>query len=207
MIPVKYKAVVPHDSLRPAQQKAIDAGLLDGKSLVIATPTASGKTLIATLALYRSVLAGKKGIYVAPLKALASEKAREFTQYPFTSALTIGDFDAVDSDLSSYDVIITTPEKLDSLMRHTAPWISSIGTVVVDEVHLLGDTSRGPTLELLITLLRRVLKDAQFIALSATIRNSDEIASWLNATLIQDNWRPVELKEAISTPEGLIYKK
>lgn len=207
MIPAEYKNAIPFSELRPAQKKALDAGLLEGKNILVATPTASGKTLIAVLAFLRAKKMGMKGVYVAPLKALASEKAREFKQYPFTSMLTVGDYDDNDSSLGEYDIILTTPEKLDSLLRHTTPWIQQVGCVVVDEIHLLGDNSRGPTLELLITLLKHVLPKAQFLALSATVQNSKEMAAWLDAELVVDTWRPIELKEAIHTQEGLIYKK
>ena len=69
--------------------------------------------------------------------------------------------------------------------------------MIIDEIHLLNDPSRGPTLEVLITILRRVLKKAQFIALSATIGNPEELAAWLDANLVVDDWRPVELKRGI----------
>lgn len=206
-LPLSYKDAIPFSTLRPSQQKALDAGLLDGKNILVATPTASGKTLIAVLAFIRAKQLGKKGIYVAPLKALASEKAREFKQYPFSSTLSIGDYDDNDTSLADYDIIITTPEKLDSLLRHTTPWIANVGCVVIDEIHLLGDTSRGPTLELLITILRQVIPHAQLLALSATVQNSKEIAAWLDAELVADTWRPVELREAVHTQNGLIYKK
>lgn len=206
-LPEEYRASIPFPNLRPAQEKAVAAGLLEGRSVMIATPTASGKTLIAILAFLRAVRAGQKGVYVAPLKALAGEKAREFKKYPFTSVLSVGDYDENDTSLGDYDVIITTPEKLDSILRHTTPWVSSVGVVVIDEVHMLGDSRRGPTLEVLITLLRHVLPNTQFVALSATVQNSAEIAAWLGAKLVTDSWRPVELREAVHTPSGLKYKK
>jgi helicase len=205
-LPEEYRSIVPFTTLRPSQQKALDAGLLDGKSLLVATPTASGKTLIAILGFIRATKLGMKAIYVAPLKALAGEKAREFTKYPFSSTLSVGDYDDNDVSLSQYDVIITTPEKLDSLLRHATPWLGKVGCIVIDEIHLLGDNHRGPTLEILVTLLRQVLPNTQFIALSATVQNSQELANWLGAQLIYDTWRPVALKEAIHTPDGVLYK-
>ncbi|MFC1768318.1 DEAD/DEAH box helicase [Nanoarchaeota archaeon] len=186
---------------RPAQQKSIENGLLDGKNILVCTPTASGKTLIAELGAYKSILdKSNKTIYIVPLKALASEKHKEFTKkYGDVSkiALSIGDKDSSDTYLNDYDLIITTSEKLDSLIRHHAPWINSVGCIIIDEIHLLNDPSRGPTLEIIITILRKLIPNAQIIGLSATIGNPEELAEWLNATLIKDDWRPVKLEKGI----------
>ena len=187
--------------LRPAQEKSVNKGLLEGRNLLVCTPTASGKTLIAELAALKSIIEGKgKTVYIVPLKALASEKYRDFKRrYDKIAkiALSIGDIDSSDSYLAEYDLIITTSEKLDSLIRHHSPWLSGIATVVVDEIHLLNDPERGPTLEILLTILKQLLKNAQIIALSATIGNSEELAEWLNADLVVDEWRPVKLHKGI----------
>lgn len=187
--------------LRPAQEKSIKKGLLEGKNLLVCTPTASGKTLIAELAALKSIIENKgKAVYIVPLKALASEKYRDFKKrYGKTAkiALSIGDNDSSDSYLAEYDLIVTTSEKLDSLIRHNSPWLSGVKTVIVDEIHLLNDTERGPTLEILLTILKKLLKNAQIIGLSATIGNAEELAEWLNADLIVDEWRPVKLHKGI----------
>jgi len=198
------------DELRPAQEKAIEAGLLDGKSLLVCTPTASGKTLIAELAAIKTILEHKaKVIYIVPLVALAQEKYKEFTKkYKglFKVAMSVGDYDSADSHLLDYDFIITTSEKLDSLIRHHAPWIVYARTIVIDEIHLLNDVSRGPTLEVLITLLKRVLKNVQILGLSATIGNPHELAEWLNAELVIDNWRPVPLHQGVLVGDTIEFK-
>ncbi len=189
------------NDLRPAQEKAINEGLLDYNNLLVCTPTASGKTLVAELALMNSILNNVgKAIYIVPLKALATEKFREFKKrYGHLASITvsIGDRDSADPYLSRYDLIITTSEKLDSLIRHKAPWLRDVKTVVIDEIHLIDDASRGPTLEILITLLRKLLGNIQIIGLSATIGNPKELARWLDAKLIEDFWRPVELHKGI----------
>jgi helicase len=186
---------------RPAQQKALDVGLLQGKNVLVCTPTASGKTLIAEMAAGKAILEGKgKAIYIVPLVALANEKSKDFKKkYAglFKVALSVGDFDSSDPHLMDYDLIICTAEKLDSLIRHHAPWLSRVSVVIVDEVHLLNDVSRGPTLEILITLLKKLLPHVQIIALSATIGNPDELAKWLDATLVKDDWRPVPLHKGV----------
>jgi helicase len=187
------------DTLRPSQEKAINAGLLEGKNLLICTPTASGKTLIGELAFGVNILDKKgKAIYIVPLKALANEKYKDFKKrYSdiFNIALSIGDLDSADSYLSNYDLIICTAEKLDSLLRHHAPWLINVNTIIVDEIHLLNDLERGPTLEIIITMLRQFLSRLQIIGLSATIGNPKELAGWLNAELVIDDWRPVKLKK------------
>lgn len=187
--------------LRPSQEKAINAGLLDGKNLLVCTPTASGKTLIAEMTATKTILeAGKKAVYIVPLVALASEKAKEFKKKYgelFKIMLSIGDLDNSEAKLANYDLIVCTAEKLDSITRHKTSWLHEIGVVIIDEIHLLNDVSRGPTLEILITLLRQIVPKAQIIGLSATIGNPQELADWLNAELVSDNWRPVPLHKGV----------
>jgi len=202
-IPKEFYKILEKDitKLRPAQEKAIKKGLLERKNLLVCTPTASGKTLIAELAALKSIIEGNgKAIYIVPLKALASEKYKDFKKrYDGIAkvALSIGDIDSSDSYLVDYDLIITTSEKLDSLIRHHAPWLSLISTIIIDEIHLLNDPGRGPTLEILITILRQLLNKAQIIALSATIGNPEELSEWLKAELVIDDWRPVKLHKGV----------
>ncbi|MFT4261503.1 MAG: DEAD/DEAH box helicase [Candidatus Woesearchaeota archaeon] len=202
MIPTKIKEIIDKKGfkeLRPSQKKSIDAGLFEGKNLLVCTPTASGKTLVGELSIVQHVLNGKKGVYIVPLRALASEKFKHFKkEYPeFNVKVSSGEVDSADRFLNDADIIITTSEKMDSLTRHRAEWINKLGVIVIDEIHLLNDQSRGPTLEVVITLLRKNLKNIQVIGLSATIGNPKELASWLNAELIEDSWRPVELKKGV----------
>ncbi len=197
--------------LRPAQEKAIAAGLLEGKSLIVCTPTASGKTLIAEFAALKSILDHRwKAVYIVPLKALATEKFKDFKKRYDTViriALSMGDMDSADPYLVDYDLIITTIEKLDSLIRHHTPWIPFVKTVIADEVHLLNDAGRGPTLEILLTLFKKILPQAQVIALSATIGNPEELAEWLGAKLVLDSWRPVTLEQGVYLDGTIEFKK
>ncbi|MEM4637813.1 MAG: DEAD/DEAH box helicase [Candidatus Woesearchaeota archaeon] len=208
-----YKSKIPEEifsvlegrikKLRPAQYKAIEEGLFKKNNLLICTPTASGKTLVAELAIMNIIFNNKgntkgKCVYIVPLKALASEKYEHFkNMYPFKTALSSGDIDSDDSYLANYDLIITTSEKFDSLLRHKIDWISKIKLVIIDEVHLLNDSSRGPTLEIIISILKQELKELQIIALSATIGNPKMLAEWLDAKLILDDWRPVKLYKGV----------
>lgn len=189
------------EEFRPAQKKAIDAGLLDGENLLITTPTASGKTLIGEMALVKTIMEGRgKGLYVVPLRALASEKFNQFREkYKglIRIGVSTGDLDDGGSDLSNYDLIFVTSEKVDSLLRHRTSWMPYVKCVVVDEIHLLNDIGRGPTLEVVLTLLRHIVPDMQIIGLSATIGNPKELAYWLCAKLVEDTWRPVVLEKGV----------
>lgn len=185
--------------LYPHQQEAIKKGLMKGQNLVIAVPTASGKTLIAMLAFFNALKKNKKVVYLVPLVSLANEKYQEFSEYFENKkvALSIGDYDSSDPYLAFYDIIVCTVEKFDSLMRHGSKWIKDVGLVVVDEIHLLNDASRGPTLEIVLTKILQSMK-VQIIALSATIKNVDEIASWLNSKFVISNFRPVKLVQGVA---------
>jgi len=189
------------EELRPSQIKSINAGLFDNKNLLVCTPTASGKTLVGELAILNAVFHDKgKAIYVVPLKALASEKFKDFKKLYdkyMKIAISSGDIDSADSYLEKYDVIITTSEKLDSLIRHRTHWLSQVCVVIIDEIHLLNDASRGPTLEIIITMIKKLLPKLQLIGLSATIGNPKELAEWLEAELVVDSWRPVRLDKGV----------
>jgi helicase len=193
--------------LYPPQQHAIEAGVLEGKNLVLASPTASGKTLVAELCILQHVLEHRgKAIYLAPLRALASEKFKEFQRYSaikkpngdhVRSGISTGDYDSSDPWLGRYDIILCTNEKADSLLRHKAPWMSELTLVIADEVHLLTEQNRGPTLEVVLTRLTEINPNIQVLALSATVRNAEEVGSWLKAGSVTTDWRPVPLKEGI----------
>jgi len=186
--------------LHPPQAKAVPYAL-DGRNLVVAIPTASGKSLIAYLAALKQVLErGGKVLYIVPLRALAAEKyddLRRFERLGLKVAMSAGDLDSPDPQLDNFDIIVATSEKADSLLRHQSSWLHSISLVVADEVHLIHDPDRGPTLEVTLTKFRKFNPDLQVIALSATIKNSKEVADWLNAEHVTSTWRPTPLKEGV----------
>jgi len=187
------------DELYPPQAQAVGPALL-GENLVLAIPTASGKSLVAYLAILASVLRGGKALYIVPLRALAAEKYEElkaFEPLGVKVGISVGDYDSVDPSLERFDVIVATSERADSLLRHRTHWLQQLTVVVADEVHLINDADRGPTLEVTLAKLRQVNPKAQVLALSATIRNSDELARWLEAEHIRSDWRPVPLKEGV----------
>ena len=193
--------------LYPPQAKALKSGVLEGRNLVLAIPTASGKTLVSEIVMVNRLLRdGGKAVYLVPLKALAEEKYREFKEWEklgLKVAATTGDYDSTDEWLGKYDIIVATAEKFDSLLRHNARWIDDVKLVVADEVHLIGSYDRGATLEMILT---HMLGRAQILALSATVGNAEELAEWLDAELVVSDWRPVELKRGVFHTGTLIWE-
>lgn len=194
-----------YTKLYPPQADSVKSGLLDGQSILVSAPTASGKTLIAMLAML-SYLSNNKGkvIYLSPLRALAAEKFTEFKKLEKIAlgnkvkvAISTGDFENIEKNLEKSNVLILTNEKMDSIIRHGAEWVDEIGLVISDEVHLIGDENRGPTLEMILTQLKLLETKPQIVGLSATITNSDEIADWLECKLVKNDWRPVPLSEGV----------
>ena len=199
--------------LYPPQAEAVTKGVLDGKSLLMAVPTAAGKTLIAELCMVKSILAnGGRCLYIAPLKALASEKYNDFkNKYAplgIEVGLAIGDKDSPSQHLNRYKILVATAEKVDSLLRSRAQWlINSLSVAVLDEIHFINDNSRGPTLEILAARLRQLNPNIQILGLSATVSNAAEIAQWLKAELVSSSWRPIPLKEGVYYSERIQFHR
>ena len=183
--------------LYPPQAACVEAGLLEGKNLLISIPTASGKTLLAEMAMGVQIAHGGKCLYIVPLRALASEKFEEFKSHGAKVGVATGDFDRTDNQLGSHDIIVATSEKVDSLLRNRARWLSDVTLMVLDEVHLIGSEHRGATLEMVIAKMRYANPQMQIIGLSATIGNPKALASWLDAALITSSWRPVDLRQGV----------
>ncbi len=188
----------------PPQTEALPH-VIDGKNVVLAVPTAAGKTIVAYIGmLNRLQQIGGKALYIVPLRAIAREKYEElktFEQFGYRVGISTGELDESDTRIFRFDIIVCTSEKADSLLRHGSKWVSDISILVIDEVHLIHDPTRGPTLEVIIAHFRALNPETQIIALSATIQNAVELTDWLDAKLVQSDWRPVPLKE------GVLYKK
>jgi len=142
-IPESVKQVITNSGiseLYPPQEEAIKAGALEGKNLVLASPTASGKTLVAELCALKHIIEKDgKVLYLTPLRALASEKYQDFKRYTAIRKLngrrvnvgiSTGDYDSSDPWLGKFDIIVTTNEKGDSLLRHRARWVDELSLIV-----------------------------------------------------------------------------
>ncbi len=186
--------------LYPPQEKALPF-ILNGKNTVLSIPTASGKSLIAYIGIVNKLLKeGGKALYIVPLKALAHEKYEElllFEKLGFKIGISTGDLDDSDLRLARFDIIVCTSEKADSLLRHKVTWVDKIKVLVIDEIHLINDADRGPTLEVIISHFKSLNPNTQIIALSATIKNATELSIWLDAQLVESDWRPVKLREGV----------
>jgi helicase len=183
------------EELYPPQVAAVEAGVCEGRNLVAAVPTASGKTFVAELAM---LTADGPALYIVPLRALAREKYESFAELPHVEVgISTGDFDSPAEELADYDVVVATSEKVDSAIRNGADWLTELACVVVDEVHLLGAEARGPTLEVTLSNLRRRTPGVQVVGLSATVDNPGEVADWLDAELVESTWRPVDLRTGV----------
>lgn len=188
--------------LHPPQAEAASS-ILSGRNTLVAIPTASGKSLLAYMAMIQRLSEGhkqSKAIYIVPLKALAMEKYEDLSQIAkamdLKIGLGIGDATAEAKNIEDCNILVCTSEKLDSLLRHKAELVTNLTCVVADEFHLMNDSTRGPTLEINLTRLRHIRPDAQLIALSATVGNCQALADWLDADLVQSDWRPVALEYA-----------
>ncbi len=203
-------------SLYPPQADVIRGGLLNNKNMLISIPTASGKTLMAELAMLTSIIKNHgKALYIVPLKALASEKYKRFCKFEgigqfdgkaITTAKSTGDYRSKSEKLGEADIIVVTSEKADSLIRNKAPWLEYISVAVVDEIHLVDDDDRGATLEMIIAKLRRINPKIQIIGLSATVGNPEEVAKWLKAELVVSEWRPTNLKEGVYHQNAIHFR-
>jgi replicative superfamily II helicase len=192
-------------TLRSIQKEAIAKGLFFRKSFLVCAPSGSGKTLIGELCAIHALFNNfGKSAYLVPFKALASEKylsfKHDYERFGIRVELSIGDQEPEEKVLEQADLIITTYEKMDSILRnfHDKQWISEITTIVIDEIHVIDESDRGPRLESLIVRLNEFLHQPQIIGLSATIANPEFFNQWLSSLgnetiLIKSEVRPVPL--------------
>ncbi|RAP49018.1 MAG: DEAD/DEAH box helicase [Methanosphaera sp. rholeuAM74] len=192
----------------PAQQAVIDSGYIEkDDNYIISIPTASGKTVLGVLAALKVLLQGGKVVYAVPLISLQNEKYKEFKAFE-EFGYTVG------KHPRSADISVMVFESFDALTRFSLNTLNEIDLVILDEFHMIGDYTRGPTIECAITRIKEQNKGIRIIALSATLQNMDEMAHWLEAEVVTHDYRPVPLhKEVLCAEEygtkdknNLVYK-
>ncbi|MGZ7069209.1 MAG: DUF5814 domain-containing protein [Methanobacterium sp.] len=208
-IPEELKRILKRQGeyLLPVQTLALSAGLLEGENLLVVSATASGKTMIGELAGIPNALKGKKFMFLTPLVALANQKYRDFKnrygKLGLSVAIRVGmsrinakeEISITDEDVRNSDIIVGTYEGLDFLLRSgKALELGELGTVVIDEIQMLGDEERGPRLNGLLDRLKSLFNDIQILGLSATIKNPEAIAKEFGMELVKYDKRPVPLE-------------
>lgn len=179
----------------PAQQAVIDSGYLENnENYIISIPTASGKTILGVLAALKVLSKGGKVVYAVPLISLQNEKYKEFKVFEQFGY-------KVGKHPSRADIAVMVFESFDAITRFSRNVLQEIDLVILDEFHMIGDYSRGPTLECAITRIKEQNKGIRIIALSATLQNMDEMAHWLEANVVTHDYRPVPLHKEVLCAE------
>jgi len=206
----EFADAFPFAEFNRMQREALPALLQGDENVVASAPTASGKTALAELAICKTLAAGGTALFVAPLRALTNEKEREWSRFEdlgHSVYVVTGERDLDPRRAERADVLVMTPEKLDSATRkHDSPrygFITDVDCCVIDEVHLLDSEKRGSVLEVTVARLRR-LCDPRIVALSATLPNIEDVAEWLDAPpeatfAFGDEYRPVKLHSGVET--------
>ncbi|CAN9083858.1 unnamed protein product [Alternaria alternata] len=218
-LPNRLRTVFPYPTFNAVQSKCFERVFNTDDNFVLASPTGSGKTVILELAVCRAVATNATGqykvVYQAPAKALCSERQRDweakFNQLGLKCAQLTGDSDAGDlRNVQSANIIITTPEKWDSMTRRWKDHeklMRLIRVFLIDEVHILRE-DRGATLEAVVSRMKSIGTDVRFVALSATVPNFNDIAAWLGKNASEsdtpaanekfgEEFRPVKLQKYV----------
>ncbi|WP_137872704.1 DEAD/DEAH box helicase [Rhodococcus sp. Q] len=206
------KFLTRYARLNPLQSKAVPAVLSTPGHVMVVAPTSAGKTLIGEVAALRSIVGdGKPAVWLLPARALAAEigeTARRWRGHGINAIELTGETNISSDAVRRAQLWVATTEKFEALYRRSSlrDFIAKVGCIIIDEVHLVGDPERGATLESLIARLRAVEGRTRIVALSATVSNAEELASWFNAQLIRSAWRPTILTTQLvpydEPPEG-----
>lgn len=197
-------------SLLPSQRDVIADVLTPKKSIVVSMPTSAGKSLLAEMQIlfslhnYSTSEFKPTVCYVVPTNSLIEQVKRDladdFQMFDFNieTALPYYEIDEIEEEILSkehIDILVSTPEKLESLVRQRHNSIRNTRLVIMDEAHNIGDNSRGSKFELLLAAIKQNLSEANFMLLSPFISNSEEVAEWLadtkrNSAVLSMEWAP-----------------
>ena len=218
-LPDRLRTIFPYPLFNAVQSKCFETIFDTNKNFVLSSPTGSGKTAVLELAVCRLINTFEsdtfKIVYQAPTKSLCSERQRDwqakFGPLGLQCAELTGDTDNAHlRNVQQASVIITTPEKWDSMTRKWKDHqklMQMVKLFLIDEVHILKE-DRGATLEAVVSRMKSVGSDVRFVALSATVPNSEDIAAWLGRDPTNpdtpaarerfgEEFRPVRLKKHV----------
>ena len=184
----------------PAQKEVLKSSYLDDKeNYIICIPTASGKTVLGVMPALKTILDGGKAIYAAPLLSIQNEKVKEFKAFE-EHGINVG------RHPSSSDLSVMVFESFDALTRFSWNVLRDVDTLIIDEFHMIGEYTRGPSLESAITRAKIINPNMRIIALSATLKNIEEIEGWLEGKCIEHDYRPVPLNKGVLNAEDFNFK-
>src|SRR6266508_2876919 len=198
LLPIQEKAIVKHN-------------VLGGRNVIIFAPTSSGKTLVGEIVSVHYAMAKKRALYLVPMKALAEEKYHHFNdmygQLGIKAIISTHDRKEYDQDLErkEFHIGVVVFEKLNALLVKNPNLLEGIGLVVIDELQMMGDDTRGAGLELLLTKILASPFRPQLLGLSAVLGDAEDLAQWLKAELLIDTRRPVELRKGILSRNVFSY--
>lgn len=201
------------ESLLRLQERAVrEYGLLDGRSILISAPTSSGKTFCGELAAAKTLADGRKAVFLVPLKALAEERyARLRAKYDPLGIRTVistrdhAEFDG-DIEQGKFDLGVIIYEKFYQMLVRNLDLLQSVRLVIVDELQMLADESRGAVLEMVLLLILRSAYDVRIVGLSAVLSNARDLAEWMEADLLVESHRPVELRQGVLLGNSFRYR-
>ncbi|KAF4556580.1 Sec63 Brl domain-containing protein 2 [Elsinoe fawcettii] len=218
-LPDRFKSVFPFDFFNAVQSKCFTSVYQSDDNFVLSSPTGSGKTAVFELSVCRLVIQQLvddfKIVYLAPTKALCTERTRDwkrkFSNLQVNVEEVTGDTDSGSlQSVKNAQIIITTPEKWDSLTRKWTDHerlVRLVRLVLIDEVHILGK-DRGAALEAVVSRMKSISADIRLIAVSATVPNAEDLATWLGRTgqdtsmparqeQFGEDFRPVKLRRFV----------
>ncbi|KAI9745516.1 MAG: Sec63 [Claussenomyces sp. TS43310] len=218
-IPDRFRQLFPFQLFNAVQSQCFESVYNTNDNVVVSAPTGSGKTAILELAIYKLVEGSDMGqfkvVYQAPTKSLCAERARDwqkkFSSLNLQCAELTGDTSSSEvRKVGKANIIITTPEKWDSITRKWKDYdklLHMVKLFLIDEVHILKDI-RGATLEAVVSRMKSIGASVRFVALSATLPNSLDIATWLGKDhanghsparleTFDESFRPVRLQKHV----------